>query len=66
MRGCLTPSSQQVGFEESERDSQQGGQSDMAEGEVIVDYDLEVDYEGSKPKVALDAQKQRGFDPDTA
>ena len=38
----------------------------MAEGEVIVDYDLEVDYEGSKPKVALDAQKQRGFDPDTA
>ena len=34
------------------RDPQQEDQSDATEGKDIADYDLDVDYEGSEPKLS--------------
>ena len=51
VRGCPTARSQQVGIEEPERDSQQEDQPDATGGKDIADYDLDINYEGSEPKV---------------
>ena len=64
VRGCLTPRPQQKGATEPERDPQKEEQPDASEGKIIADYDLDVDYEGSKPEVEPDAQEQREVDPD--
>ena len=65
VRVCSTARLQRVCAEESERDPQQGEQPDATEGEVIADYNPDIDYEGSEPKVETDTQKQREVDPDT-
>ena len=59
--GCPTARSQQ----EPEGDPQQEDQPDVTEGKDIADYDPDVDYEGSEPKVKQSAQEQREDDPDT-
>ena len=64
VRQCPTSRPEQEGMEESERDPQQREQPDATEGKVIADYDLDVDYEGSEPKVEPDALEQREDDPD--
>ena len=51
VRGCLTTRSQQKGEEEPDRDPQQGDQLADTEGKDIVDYDPDVDYEGSETTV---------------
>ena len=56
LRGCPTARLQQEGAEEPERDPYHGEQPDATEGKEIADYDLDVDYEGSEPKVEPDAQ----------
>ena len=38
-------------MKEPERDPQEGEQPDAKEGKDIADYDPDVDYEGSEPKV---------------
>ena len=64
VRGCPTAMSQQEGIEEPQRDSQQEDQQDAIGGKDIADYGLDVDYEGSEPKVKQSAQEQREVDPD--
>ena len=64
VRECLTSRPQQEGAEEPERNPQQEEQSDAAEGKVIADYDPDIDYEGSEPKVEPDAREQREIDSD--
>ena len=66
VRGCPTPRSQQEGAEEPERDPQQGEQPDTTEGKDIADYNPDIDYEGSEPKVEPDTKEQREDDPDAA
>ena len=56
VRGCPIARSQQEGAEEPERDPQQEGQPDATHGKDITDYDPDVDYEGSEPKVEPVAQ----------
>ena len=34
-------------------------QPDTAEGKIIVDYSLDVDYERSEPKIEPDAQEEK-------
>ena len=51
VRGHLASRPQQEGAEEAERDPQQEGQLDTAEGKDMADYDLDVDYVGSESKV---------------
>ena len=63
VRGCPTTRPQQEGTEEPERDPQQEDQSDATEGEDIADYNPDVDYEGSEPKVELVPQVEREVDP---
>ena len=65
LRGCPTARLQQEGIEEPERDPQQEDQPDAIGGEDIVDYNPDVDYEGSEPKVKQSAQEQREVHPDT-
>ena len=65
VRGHPTARSQQEGTEESGRDPQQGEQPDATEGKDIADYDPDVDYKGSEPKVEPDMQEQSEVDPDT-
>ena len=60
MRGYLTPRPQREGTTEPERDPKQEEQTDAAEGKVITDYDLDIDYEGSEPTVMQNAQEQGG------
>ena len=55
MRGCPTARSQQEGIEEPERDPQQEDQPDATEGKDIADYNPDVGYEGSEPKVKQSA-----------
>ena len=50
---------QQEGLEELIRNPQQEEQSDTIEGIVIVDYNPDVDYEGSEPKVEPGTQEKR-------
>ena len=64
MRGCPTARSQQERVEESERDPQQEDQPDAKGGEDIEDYNPDVDYEGSEPKVEQSASEQREVDLD--
>ena len=64
LRECLTARSQQEGIEELERNPQQEDQQDATGGEDISDYNLDVDYEGSEPKVEQSAQEQREVEPD--
>ena len=65
MRGCPTPRPQQKGMEEPIKDPRQEEKSDAAEGEVIANYSLDINNEGSEPEVEPDAQGQRDVDPDT-
>ena len=51
MRGCPTAWSQTEGAEEPETDPQQEEQPDATEGTVIVDYDLNIVYEESEPRL---------------
>ena len=44
---------------------QQDGQPDAAGGEDIADYDLDIGYEGSEPKVEPVNQDQREDDLNT-
>ena len=44
-----------------ERDPQQEVQPDATEGKDIADYNLDVDYVGSEPKVESVAQDERGL-----
>ena len=46
------------------RDPQQEEQPDTPEGKVIADYNLDIDYEGSEPKVESVAQDEREVDSD--
>ena len=64
LRGCLTARLQQKDEEEPERDPQQEDQPDATGGKDIEDYDQDVDYEGSEPKVEQSAQEQREVDHD--
>ena len=64
LRGCPTARSQEEGIEEPERDSQQEDQPDATAGEDIVDYNPDLDYDGSEPEVEQSAQEQREVDPD--
>ena len=64
LRGHPTARSQQEGTKEPERDPQQEDQPDATVGKDIEEYNLEVDYEGSEPKVEQSAQEQRQVDPD--
>ena len=64
VRRCPTASSLQKGAEGSKRYPQQEDQPDATEGEDITEYNPEVDYEGSEPKVKQSAQEQREVDPD--
>ena len=62
MKGCLTARSQPEGTEQPETDPgvlQQEKQPDAAEGNVITDYDLDVDYEGSDPQNKPDSQEEK-------
>ena len=47
----LIARSQQDGAEEHKRDPQQEDQPDTTVGEDIEDYNLDVDYDRSEPKV---------------
>ena len=64
VRGCPTPWSQQKGTETESNPSvpQQKEQPDAAEDEDIVDYDLDIDYEGSEPENEQAAQEEKGVD----
>ena len=64
VRGHPTTRSQQEGAEESERDSQQEDQSDTTESKDVADYNLDIDYEGSEPKVEPVAHVEREVNPD--
>ena len=64
VRGRPTARSQQEGIEEPERDPQQEDQPDATGGKDIADYNPDIDYEGSEPKVKQSAQEQREVDPD--
>ena len=57
--GMPNSQSQQEGIEEPERDPQQEEQPDTKGGKDIADYDPDVDYEGSEPKVKQSAQEQK-------
>ena len=59
MRECPTAQSQKKGTEELETDCQQEEQPDAAEGKVMVDYNMDIDYEGSEPKNEPVAQKEK-------
>ena len=59
VRGCPTARLQQRGTEKPKRDPQQREQPDATEDKNIADYDPNVDYEGSEPKVEPDAQEHR-------
>ena len=64
MRGHPTARTQHEGAEEPERARQQEGQPDATEGKDMADYDPDVDYVGSEPKVDSVAQDEREVDPD--
>ena len=64
VRGAPIARSQQEGIEESERDPEQEDQTNATGGKDIEDYNLDVDYEGSEPKVKQSALEQREVDPD--
>ena len=64
VRGRPTTRLQQEGAEDPDRDPQQDDQSVTAEGKDIADYDPNVDYEGSEPKVESDAQVEREVNSD--
>ena len=59
VRERSTSRPQQEGAEEPEQDPQQDGQPDVAEGEDLADYNPDVDYVGSEPKVESVAQDER-------
>ena len=65
VRRCPTARSQQEGVEEPGRDPQQEDQPGNTGGKAILGYNLDVDFEGSEPKVDQSAQEQREVDPDT-
>ena len=64
VRGCLTVRSQQIGAQEPEKDPQEEDQPDATESKNIAEYNLDVDYVGSEPKVEKVAQDKREIDPD--
>ena len=64
VRGQPTARPQIEGAEEPDRDPQQEDQLDPAEGEDIANYDLDVDYVGSEPKVEPMAKDENEVDPD--
>ena len=64
VRGCPTARSQQQVVEEPATNLPQEDQSDATKGKDIADYDPDVDYKGSEPKVEQSAQEQREVDPD--
>ena len=66
VRGCLKPWSQQEGTEPESNPSVplQEDQRDTTEGEVIVDYDLDMDYERSEHKNEQGAPEENEEDPD--
>ena len=66
IRGCPTPHLKSEGKDEPETilsATQQKGQPGATEGRDIADYDLDVDNEGSEPKVEPVTQEQREVDP---
>ena len=66
MRGHLT-TLQSEGKYKSEtilNASQQEGHRDATEGRDIADYDPDIDYGGSEPKVEPATKEQREVDPD--
>ena len=65
VKGHPTARSQQEGVEEPDRDHQQEDQQDTTGGKDLADYDPDVDYEGSEPKVKQHAQEQKKLDTDT-
>ena len=58
------PVMEQEDAEEPERDPQQEGQPDATEGKNIVDYNANVDCEGSEPRNEPVAQDQSEVNPD--
>ena len=65
LREHPTARSQEEGTEEPEKNSQQEDQPDVIVGKDIEDYDSNVDYDWSEPKVKQSAQEQREVDPDS-
>ena len=63
VRGCSIARSQPEGTEEPKQDPQQEDKPDAAEGKDIVDYDPDLDYEGSEPEVEPVTQEQSKVDP---
>ena len=64
--GCPISWPQQEDTEELETNHivpQQEEQLDAAEGKVIADYDLDIDYEGSEPKNEPVTQEEKDKDP---
>ena len=62
MKGCSTAQSQPEGVEEPETNvsvSQQGRQGDATEGKVIVDSNLNKDYEDQKTRMSQFLKKKR-------
>ena len=64
VRGCPTARLQQEDADKPERYPQQREQPDTTEDKDIADYDLDVNYEGSEPKVETDVHEQREVDLD--
>ena len=64
VRGCPTSRHQKGGAEEPERDPHQEEQQNATESEDIADYDLDIDYVSSEPKVESVTQDEREVDPD--
>ena len=64
VRGCPTARPQREGAEEPDRDPQQEDHFDAGEGEYTADYNPDVDYVGSEPKVEPVTQDEREVDPD--
>ena len=68
MRRYTMPQSWQGGTEEPETNTsvpQQEKQPDAAEGKVIIDYNPDVDYEGSEPKNEPVAWEEKEENSDT-
>ena len=62
LRGHLTAWLQPQGTREPETNHsvpQQEEQPDATEGKVIADYGLDINYEGSEPKIELDVQAEK-------
>ena len=61
VRGCLTPQPPEGAGESATNPCvpKQEEQPDATEGKVIVDYNPNIDYEGSEPEIEPVAQEEK-------